>query len=352
MSHKIEGIFCPHVIPLDHQDRLNESELRRIIDFLIERGITGIYPNGSTGEFTRMTHAERRRIIEIVQEQASRAGRDVPVLAGAYEANIEVTLDALNYYADLGCRAGALIAPHYYKMSQENVRTYFEEVADRAQIDIVLYNIPQFSNEISIDTIEQLCQHPRIIGIKDSSRDMPRFLATINRIRPKRSDFSFLVGCEEILLPTLMMGGDGGTIATSGVVPEVVMKLYNLYRAGHHDEAIKIQYQMLDLIDAMLNGVDFPEGFRSGMAVRGFDMGRGRQHQSARSQLDIDRLTRTIQCLIAEHGLVSEPPGGCEISQVDDQTIQAIVSQVVDRLGRGEISLDKAFKTHSKPINN
>lgn len=262
-------------------------------------------------------------------------------MAGAYEANIDITVDTMNYYADLGARAGALIAPYYFKMSQDSIKAYFEEVAERSRLDVLLYNIPQFSNEISIATIVSLCQHPRIVGTKDSARDLPRFMNTINKVRPLRPDFSFLIGCEEILLPSLIMGGDGGTIATSGVVPEMIMKLYNLFRAGKIDDAKRIQYQMLDLIEVMLLGSDFPEGFRAGMTVRGFKMGRGRQHQSAASQLNIERITRSIQCLISEHGLVNPPEGGCALPGtpgtpgtpgIDEGTLREIVSRVMAQL--------------------
>jgi 4-hydroxy-tetrahydrodipicolinate synthase len=337
MPAKIEGIFCPHMVPLDDAGRINEPELRRLIDFLIEAGISGLYPNGSTGEFTRFTYEERKRIIEIVVEQAQRAGRAVPVLAGAAEANLDITADTLNYYADLGCRAGALIAPYYYKLTQDSVRAYFEELADRSRLDIVLYNIPQFSNEIAIPTIVSLCQHPRVVGIKDSQRDLPRFMNTIAKVRPIRPDFCFLIGCEEILLPSMIMGGDGGTIATSGVVPEVVMKLYRLFREGKIEEATTIQYQLLALIEVMLTGAEFPEGFRAGMRVRGFNMGHGRHRQSASAQVSIERITDSIQCLVSEHGLVGPPPGGCPVPgapPVDTQTVQEIVARVMARLAR------------------
>lgn len=334
MADKVTGIFCPHMIPLDDRGAINEDELRRLLDFVIEKGISGLYPNGSTGEFVRLTYEERRRVIEIACERAQRAGRPVPVMAGSYEANIDITVDTLNYYADLGARAGALIAPYYFKMSQDSIRAYFEEVAERSRLDLLLYNIPQFSNEIAVPTLVSLCRHPRIIGTKDSSRDLPRYMVTMHKIRPLRPDFSFLIGCEEILLPSLIMGGDGGTIATSGVLPEVVMKLYNLFREGKLEEAGRIQYQLLDVIEVMLSGADFPEGFRAGMTVRGFRMGRGRQHQSAAAQLNIERITRSIQCLIAEHGLVSPPPGGCPAPGVDETVVREIVGRVLARLGR------------------
>jgi 4-hydroxy-tetrahydrodipicolinate synthase len=333
MTERIKGIYCPHIVPLDDSGAINETELRRLVDFLIEAGISGLYPNGSTGEFTRFTQDERLRIVQIVCSQAAKAGRPAPVLAGATEANVDLTVDTLNAYADLGARAGALVPPYYYKMSQDGIRTYFEEVAQRSCLPLMLYNIPQFTNEIAVDTLVALCRHPQIHGTKDSSRDLPRFLICMNKVRPLRPDFSFLIGCEEILLPSLIMGSDGGTIASSGVVPEMIMKLYNLFLESRIEEAKKIQYQMLELIEVMLTGADFPEGFRAGMRVRGFQTGRGRQHQSASSQLNIENITRTIQCLIAEHGLVEPPPGGCDLPQVDDQTVQQIVARVMAQMG-------------------
>jgi dihydrodipicolinate synthase/N-acetylneuraminate lyase len=207
-----------------------------------------------------------------------------------------------------------------------------------SRLPVVMYNIPQFANEIAIPTIVSLCKHPNIVGIKDSQRDLPRYMNTISKVRPIRPDFSFLIGCEEILLPSLLMGGDGGTIATSGVVPEMIMKLYNLFREGKIAEATKIQYQMLELIEVMLTGADFPEGFRAGMSVRGFRMGKGRQHQSAGSQLNIARIKNVIQCLISEHGLVGQPEGGCPVpgssGGVDANTVQEIVARVMASLGR------------------
>ena len=101
-------------MPLDDRGEINEPELRRYVDWLIERGVHGLYPNGSTGEFTRFTAEERRRIIEIIADQTR--GR-VPILAGAAEANTRETIRACEYYHRLGVRAVAIVSPFYYKLS-------------------------------------------------------------------------------------------------------------------------------------------------------------------------------------------------------------------------------------------
>ena len=88
MAERLTGIFTPNLVPLDSRGEINESELRRYVDWLIKRGVHGLYPNGSTGEFTRFTVEERRRIVEIIADQVK--GR-VPILAGAAEANVKET---------------------------------------------------------------------------------------------------------------------------------------------------------------------------------------------------------------------------------------------------------------------
>src|SRR6478735_4470143 len=113
-SQRLTGIFTPNLVPLDASGNINEPELRRYVDWLIQKGVHGLYPNGSTGEFTRYTAEERRRIVRIVCEQCK--GR-VPVLAGAAEANVRETVAACEAYLECGARAVAIVSPFYYKLS-------------------------------------------------------------------------------------------------------------------------------------------------------------------------------------------------------------------------------------------
>ncbi len=102
----IEGIFVPNIVPYDAQGRIAEDELRRIIRWLVGKGVTGFYPNGSMGEFIRLSYEERKRVLKIVIEEA--AGK--PILAGAAEPNVDLVLEMCRYCADLGCRAVSITA--------------------------------------------------------------------------------------------------------------------------------------------------------------------------------------------------------------------------------------------------
>lgn len=317
----IEGIYVPTIAPYTSDGKLNESELRRIIEWVIGKGITGLYPNGSMGEFIRLSQEERKRLITIIADQAR--GR-VPILAGAAEANIDLVLDMCKYCADLGCRAVSITGPYYYKISQESIEHYFRQIAAKSPVDIIIYNIPPFANEISVPVMKRLALDcPRIVGTKDTSKDMCRFLHVLNEIKPQRPDFSVLIGWEELLVPALMMGCDGGTISTAGVVPEAIMKIYHAARAGDWALAKGMQFKLLELFTAMLSAGNFPEGFRTGYELRGFTVGPARQPLSPQESAELKVIRERIACLLVEGGF-SEAANECRLCPAPKPTFDGI----------------------------
>jgi 4-hydroxy-tetrahydrodipicolinate synthase len=333
MPAKITGILTPHMVPLDAGGGIHEAELRRYVDWLIAGGVHGLYPNGSTGECIRFTVEERRQIVRIVCEQA--AGR-VPVLAGAAEANVRETLAACEAYAGYGARAVAIVSPFYYRLGAESVYAYFREIAQASPIDVTLYNIPMFASPIDVPTIQRLAEFDRIVGIKDSSGDLAFMMRMISAVRPARPDFSFLTGWEAVLVPMLLAGADGGTHATSGVVPELTRMLFDLTTARQVDEAMKLQYRLLELFDAMLYSADFPEGFRVAVELRGFALGRGRQPLSAAQRVNRAQLQKVLHCLLADFGYVDPPAEGCppRSRPAAEALLNQIVGGVVEDLQR------------------
>ncbi len=331
MPERLTGVFTPHMVPLDAQGRINEPELRRYIDWMIAKGVHGLYPNGSTGEFVRFTPDERREIIRIVCDQA--AGR-VPVLAGAAEANTRETIRACETYAGFGARAVAVVSPFYYRLGPESVYAYFHEIAVHSPIDVTLYNIPMFASPIDLPTICRLAELERVVGIKDSSGDLAAMMRMIAAIRPQRPDFTFLTGWDVVLVPMLLVGCDGGTNATAGVVPELTRKLYDLTRAGEIEAAMRIQFRLLELFDAMLYSADFPEGFRTGVELRGFSMGQSRQPSTEAQRVDRAALAGMLQCILSDFGYVDLPREGCppRTGNLSQDRINQIAASVMQAL--------------------
>jgi dihydrodipicolinate synthase/N-acetylneuraminate lyase len=137
-----------------------------------------------------------------------------------------------------------------------------------------------------------------------------------------------------------MMGGNGGTLSTTGIAPEVMMKIYHTARSGDWDEATRMQYRILDVFQAMIQMPNFPEGFRAGYEARGFTVGHARFPVS-RSESDRQvALRREIACLLAEFGFpeaaaVCQRNAGPVSSQKQSPAnadIQRIVREVMSRL--------------------
>lgn len=323
---QLQGIFVPNIVPYDAQGRINEEELRRIIQWIGSKGVTGFYPNGSMGEFIRLSYEERKRVVSIVAEEA----QGKPILAGAAEPNVDLVLDMCRFCADLGCRAVSITGPYYFKLTQESIEAYFRELAAKSPIDIVIYNIPAFANEISVPVLKRLALDcPRIIGTKDTSRDMPRFQQVLHEIKSQRPDFACLIGWEELLCASLFMGGDGGTLSSAGVVPEVIMKIYNEARAENWAEAKRVQFKLLDLFSLMVNAPNFPEGFRAGYEMRGFIPGRARFPLSP-GELDLmGDIRARIACVLAECGFAEAAHHCNNQLQVPDADLRATVEAIV-----------------------
>jgi dihydrodipicolinate synthase/N-acetylneuraminate lyase len=303
---KFEGIFVPTLVPFNDQGDIAEGELRHFVRWLIDKGVHGIFVNGSTGDASRLTHDERLRVAKISCDEA--AGR-IPVIAGAIEPNVRETRRVCERYAELGVSAAAVMAPTFYRLSPDAVYSHLAEIAHESPVPVLLYNIPALTTAIDVETVQKLAELPKIVGIKDSSGDIPAMMRMIGLIRPLRPEFSFLTGWDPVLVPMLLIGCDGGTHATGNVIPELLTGIYQAVRAGKIDEAVRIQLQTMPLFDAMLQRFEFPDGFRAAAELRGFSFGDSRQaisllrKETQKTYLDV--IKNLLATLLENNGLAN-----------------------------------------------
>ena len=143
---------------------------------------------------------------------------------------------------------------------------------------LAAFDSPSFYGRYDAELRPRLAaEFPRIIGIKDSSGDVSHMGRLIAAVRPIRPDFSFLTGWEAALVPMLLVGCDGGTHATSGIVPGLTRSIYDAVRSGRIEEAFALQRTLIEIFDPLIQEADFPEGFRVAAEVCGFRMGASRQ---------------------------------------------------------------------------
>ena len=240
--------------------------MNRYFNWMADHGVDGLFINGSTGEFTRLTDDQKVETLRIAKESV---GRCMYLIAGAITGSADLTCRLAARYKEYGADAIAVAPPYYFKHDQESIKAFQLEVAERSVLPVYLYDIPAFSNGMSFETIVELSTHPNIIGLKDSSRDFSRFELLLSTIKKRRPEFKIYTGTEELLLVSLIMGADGATIATAGIVPDLVRRLADAFEKGDLAEAKKVQFELLPMIRKWASK-DFPEGFRDAVAELGF----------------------------------------------------------------------------------
>jgi 4-hydroxy-tetrahydrodipicolinate synthase len=158
----------------------------------------------------------------------------------------------------------------------------------------------------------------------------------IAAVRPQRPEFSFLTGWDAALAPMLLIGCNGGTNASSGVLPELTRAIYEAATRGQWDRAMQLQYRLLPLFDAMISQPEFPEGFRRGAQIRGWDLGRSRQplspEQISTAQKTQDQLAQMLRELQQWLPDIQPATGGPATSTDTDHFIEQIVREVMQQL--------------------
>ena len=259
-------ILVPPVAMLQDNGALDARKMQRYFLWMADRGIDGLFLNGSTGEFNTLTFAQKVETVRIARETLQDR---MYLIAGAIEGSPALVAALANAYQSAGADAIAVCPPPFFRHGQPGILKFMRAVADASPLPVYLYDIPAFTSPMTLDTIVELANHPNIIGLKDSSRDFPRFEALIAAIKPAHPEFKIYTGTEELLLASLLMGADGATVATGGIEPDAILKIVSLWREGKIAEARQVQFALLPRIRQWF-AKDFPEGFRDAVAAKGF----------------------------------------------------------------------------------
>jgi len=241
-----QGTLPAMVTPFTRDEKIDEEGLRSLIHFLIDHGVDGVVPCGTTGESATLTHEEHKRVIKITVEAVH--GR-VPVLAGtgsnSTAESIELTLSA----KEMGADGALLISPYYNKPTQEGIYQHYRKIAEETAFPLVLYNVPgRTCLNILPETVARLSQIEEIVGIKEASADLYQISRIIDMCG---HDFAVLSGDDFTVLPTLMIGGRGVISVVANVTPGDMAGMTRAFFNQELDRAQKLHYKMLGLVAAM-----------------------------------------------------------------------------------------------------
>jgi 4-hydroxy-tetrahydrodipicolinate synthase len=225
---------------------IDEEALRKLIEWQLESGSTGLVPVGTTGESPTLSHDEHKRVVEIVVAQAR--GR-VPVIAGAGSNSTIEAIDLAVHAEKAGADAVLVVTPYYNKPTQEGMYQHFKAVNDAVGIPIIIYNIPPRSVvDMSVETMARLYELKNIAGVKDATANLGRVSQQRHAMGP---DFIQLSGEDMTALSYMAAGGHGCISVVANVAPRLCADLMDAVKRGDYAGALKVQDRLVPLHDAV-----------------------------------------------------------------------------------------------------
>ncbi|PZX53070.1 4-hydroxy-tetrahydrodipicolinate synthase [Algoriphagus ratkowskyi] len=258
----LKGIVPPMITPLNQDGSLDTESTAKLIEHLISGGVHGIFILGTTGEFTGLSYDVRR---ELIFETCNRVAGRVPVLVGIADVSLEESIKLGAYAAEAGAYALVVAPPFYMNIDQQEMCAYYEQLADAITIPMYLYNMPSHTKlTIELDTVIKLSAHERIIGLKDSSAHGVYFQSLCHAFRD-HEDFMLMVGPEEMMAETVLMGSHGGVAGGANLYPQLYVALYEAAANRDFEKIKKYQYCVMEISRNIYQVGGFKSSYMKGL---------------------------------------------------------------------------------------
>lgn len=242
---KFQGTATAIITPFKKDGSIDEPALRRFVDFQIAGGVEALVPVGTTGENPTLNAKEQQRVIETVIDQAK--GR-VKIFAGAGSNNTTEVIEKARVVKQSGADAALVVGPYYNKPTQNGYFTHFKAIADAVDIPLIIYNVPgRTGGNIEAATMLRMAEEiPNVAMVKEASGNLAQIME-IARNKPEH--FSLLSGDDALAYSIVALGGDGCISVVSNEIPKEFSHLMRLCLKGQWDEARKLQYRLLPLMN-------------------------------------------------------------------------------------------------------
>ncbi|ULQ60531.1 4-hydroxy-tetrahydrodipicolinate synthase [Brucepastera parasyntrophica] len=266
---KLRGAFTALVTPMFDDGSVDYEGFRRLVQFQLENGISGLVPLGTTGETPTLDESEEIKLIEIVMKEA---GGKVPVIIGAGSNS---TRDAVRYVQrakDAGADYALVVTPYYNKPTDEGLYRHFAACAE-VGIPVIVYNIAgRTGKNISTALLARIAELPNIAGVKEASGSIDQMMEVIQKIKLNKPDFAVLSGDDSLNLPLAALGGDGVISVVSNIEPKRVTELTLAALKGDFETARALHYELLPFFKAAFIETN-PVPIKAAMNLKGLPAG-------------------------------------------------------------------------------
>jgi len=273
MGKSIEGIIAAVVTPYDKKENIDEGGFRKIINYLIDSGVNGIFPVGSQGEFFVLTKEEKKKLIDIAVEET---GGRVFVMPNTGAISTRESIELSQWAERAGADCVSIITPFYISPTQEELHEHFDAICQSVKIPVLCYNNPGRTGGVTLTTatLARLAKElPNFAGVKDSSGDLTQ-VAEMIRLCPPH--FKVIMGRDTLIYGALMYGAAGAIAATANVAPKLVVGIYQAFKEGNYEKAREYQRKLAPLRIAFGLG-SFPVVVKEALTMMGLPAGRCRK---------------------------------------------------------------------------
>jgi 4-hydroxy-tetrahydrodipicolinate synthase len=261
------GVFPYLVSPIGADGRVLDEVLARLCDDLIRKGVHGLAPLGSTGEFAYMTFEQKRRVIEVVIEAT--AGR-VPVVAGVAATTTDEAVRQTRAWEKLGADGILAVIEAYFPLDDDAIHAYFAAIAAATKLPLVLYTNPNFQRaDLSLPVIERLSHIDNVRYLKDASVNTGRLLSIMDRVDGRMEIFA---ASAHIPAAVMLIGGKGWMAGPACVAPRASVELYDLCRAENWTGAMALQRRLWRLNQAFAR-YNLAACIKGGLESQGYPVG-------------------------------------------------------------------------------
>ncbi|TES84333.1 4-hydroxy-tetrahydrodipicolinate synthase [Candidatus Aerophobetes bacterium] len=287
-----KGCFVAVVTPFKRGE-IDEAAFKELVRFLVEKGVDGIVPCGTTGESPALSREEQRRLIKLAVKEARKR---VAVIAGTGSNNTKEAEELTEFAKDCGADGALVVAPYYNKPTPRGLESHYRRL-ERIGLPLVIYNIPSRTGiNIPPGIVAKLSQLNNIVGIKEASGSMDQVSSIIAQSEP---NFSVLSGDDSLTLPILSLGGVGVVSVVANILPKETHDLVSSYLRGDIERAKQLHYKLFDLFKAMFIETN-PLPIKTAMARLGMIEKEWRLPLEAMEEENEEKLERAL----SSYGLI------------------------------------------------
>ena len=244
LPRPLKGIVPPMVTPLSSRDSLDHYGLSRLVEHLLSGGVSGLFLLGTTGEGPSLHYRLRYELVEKTCELV--AGR-VPILVGVTDTSLVEAVELAKFSREAGAAAIVAAPPYYFPVEQPLLLTYLQRLADESPLPLFLYNMPSCVKVmLAFETVETLARHSNVVGLKDSSGDMDYFQRALT-LRDFRPDWTILMGPEQRMAESVLLGSDGGVTGGANLNPRLFVDLYEAASRREQPTVDRLQAEVIAL---------------------------------------------------------------------------------------------------------